>query len=584
MLEALPYKEIWAIDFEFQMGPGEIPIPVCLVALELKLNRLIRLWQDEMQTLSQSPYSVGEESLIVAYYASAEIGCHLSLSWPKPTNILDLFTEFRVKTNGIHLPTGSGLIGALIHHGLDSISADEKTEMRDLILSCGPWTSDQRMDILEYCKSDVDALARLLPLMLPKIDLPRALLRGQYMSAAAQMEFNGIPIDLPTLTRLRQNWDKIQDRLIESIDSDYGVFDGRSFRSKKFSEWLGHSGIPWPYQNGKLDLSEDAFRQMARSHPAVAPLHELRATLSQMRLADLAVGGDARNRVMLSAFRARTSRNQPSNSKFIFGQATWIRSLIQPPPGHAVVYIDWSQQEFAIAAALSNDKKMIQAYESGDPYLAFAIQAGAAPPDATKLIHGAIRDQFKGCALAVQYGMGEESLASRIGQPVVQARQLLRLHRETYCDFWDWSDSVSAHAMLRGFIRTVYGWPIHVGEFANDRSLRNFPMQANGAEMLRIACCLGIDRGIEICAPVHDAVLILAPLDDLEQHILTMQQAMAEASRAVLNGFELRSDCSIVRHPDRYSDPRGEVMWSKVMELLDAINAENELDEVRHAA
>jgi DNA polymerase-1 len=36
-------------------------------------------------------------------------------------------------------------------------------------------------------------------------------------------------------------------------------------------------------------------------------------------------------------------------------------------------------------------------------------------------------------------------------------------------------------------------------------------MQANGAEMLRMACCLGTEQGIEICAPVHDAVLICAP-------------------------------------------------------------------------
>jgi DNA polymerase I len=73
--------------------------------------------------------------------------------------------------------------------------------------------------------------------------------------------------------------------------------------------------------------------------------------------------------------------------------------LIQPPPGHAIAYIDWAQQEFGIAAALSRDPLMMDAYRSGDPYLAFAKQAGAAPPDATKATHKTIRDQFKrhGC-------------------------------------------------------------------------------------------------------------------------------------------------------------------------------------------
>ena len=34
-------------------------------------------------------------------------------------------------------------------------------------------------------------------------------------------------------------------------------------------------------------------------------------------------------------------------------------------------------------AALSGDQLMMDAYRSGDPYLAFAKQAGAAPADAT---------------------------------------------------------------------------------------------------------------------------------------------------------------------------------------------------------
>jgi hypothetical protein len=44
--------------------------------------------------------------------------------------------------------------------------------------------------------------------------------------------------------------------------------------------------------------------------------------------------------------------------------------------------------------------------------------------------------------------------------------------------------------MLTGELRTVFGWTVRVGQDANPRSLRNFPMQANGAEMMRLAACL----------------------------------------------------------------------------------------------
>jgi hypothetical protein len=97
----------------------------------------------------------------------------------------------------------------------------------------------------------------------------------------------------------------------------------------------------------------------------------------------------------------------------------------------------------------------------------------------------------------------------------------------------------------------------------------NFPMQANGAEMLRLACCLGTERGIEICAPVHDAVLIGAPLEELEHQVQAMRDDMAEASGVVLDGFELRTDAELIRHPQRYQDGRGATMWGTVTDLLE---------------
>jgi hypothetical protein len=123
--------------------------------------------------------------------------------------------------------------------------------------------------------------------------------------------------------------------------------------------------------------------------------------------------------------------------------------------------------------------------------------------------------------------------------------------------------------MLTGSLHTVFGWTVHIGEKPNPRSLRNFPMQANGAEMLRIACCLATERGIEVCAPVHDAVLICAPLERLKADIAAMRAAMAEAAHAVLAGFELGTDTNIVCWPERYMDGRGAVMWQRVMKLLD---------------
>jgi hypothetical protein len=537
-----------------------------MVAREMRSGQLVRLWQHE---LSEPPFSMGPESLFVAYYSSAEWNCHLVLGWPLPARVLDLYAEFRCLTSGLQTPCGSGLLGAMSYFGLDAIDAAEKDAMRQLAMRGGPWSEHERGALLDYCQTDVDALARLLPAMLPKIDFPRALIRGRYMTASARMESAGVPIDVPALTKIRMNWDSLQERLIAQIDQNYGVYNGRTFKADRWEAWLNARGISWPrLPSGSLALDDDTFRELARSHPEVGPIRELRTSLSQLRLNELAVGSDGRNRCLLSAFGSRTGRNQPSNTRFIFGPAVWLRGLIRPKPGSAIAYLDYEQQEFGIGAALSGDRAMMDAYRSGDPYLAFARQAGAVPPDATKHSHAAERDRFKVCALAVQYGMEAEGLAKKLDDTPARGRELLRLHHGTYPTYWRWSDAIRDYAILRGELQAVFGWTVHVGENVNPRSLRNFPLQGNGGEMLRLACCFATEQGIRVCCPVHDALLIEAPAAEIDDAVRQCQEVMEEASRVVLDGFTIRTEAKVVRFPDRYMDKRGLAMWNAVSELV----------------
>jgi DNA polymerase-1 len=579
-LNSFPYREVWCCDFEFHGADGGIPVPVCMVAKELRSGRVIRMWQDGLQRADAAPFDTGPDTLFVAYYASAEIGCFLVLGWPPPERILDLFTEFRAVTNGLVVPHGNSLLGALAYFGQPAMGAEAKTEMRDLILSGGPWDGHDREAILDYCQGDVEALQRLISalagLVAPDPDntsarLGQALLRGRYMAAVASMENIGVPIDVPMLERLRVEWDPIKASLISAVDTDYGVYEGSTFKLAKFEAWLVRKGIPWPrLTSGTLAMDDDTFRQMARAYPLVAPLHELRHSLSKLKLNSLQVGDDGRNRCLLSPFRSKTGRNQPSNAKFIFGPSRWLRGLIKPAPGYGISYLDFGSQEIAIAAALSGDGAMVEAYTSGDPYMTFAKQAGLAPAGATKDTHKDVRNRCKAIVLGVGYGMGAKSMACRAGLSVSEARELLRRHHETYRKFWQWAENNVNVALAGGTLTTVYGWPIHSGPLTklNDRSLLNFPMQANGAEMMRLAACMGVEAGLRICAPIHDALLLESPLDRLEEDVFLLKGLMVKASEIVMQSLACRVDAEIVRYPDRYRDEGGGEMWDRVMALL----------------
>ena len=244
-MERLPFKEIWAVDFEFHDNgrPGNRQVPVCMVAKELRTGTLRRVWRDELLSMHTAPFDTSKDSLIIAYYASAEIHCFYVLGWPVPENLIDCFAEFRVLTNGAPTIRGNGLLGALTWFGLNAISSEEKTEMRDLILSGGPWSTQQQKAILDYCQTDVDALTGLLPALVRELRhrphwLAHALNRGNYMMASGFMEYNGVPVDTETLDKMIGNWDGIRSKIVKEVTQEFPVFDGVTFKMDLFRRYL----------------------------------------------------------------------------------------------------------------------------------------------------------------------------------------------------------------------------------------------------------------------------------------------------------------------------------------------------------
>jgi DNA polymerase-1 len=501
----LPFAQVWCVDFEFVSKSGERPDVVCLAARELWTRQTFKLWRNEIDSVP--PYPTDASTLFVCFVANAECACHLALNWPLPARILDLSPEFRNITNGRLAPEGKGLLGALAYYGLDAVGGKRKDAMQKRVMKGWPFTAEERAQILDYCLSDVEALERLLPKMLPQIDLGVALYRGEFVASSALMEHRGVPLDREIFPSLADQAirNAVRDAMVPAIDKDYGVCvrdkaGNWSFNIEQFKAYLARVDIGWPLlETGKLNMKRKVWEDQSRGHPQLENLRQLRHTRDKMRKVKLAVGHDHCNRTTLWSFKSKPSRTQPKASLWIFSPAVWLRSLIKPEPGQAVAYVDWSSMEFMIAACLSDDPVMLAFYREGDPYLSFAKRVGAAPGTATKSTHALLRDRYKIGLLAIQYGM---------------------------C-----------------------------------------------AEILRIACVLGTRHGVQLLAPVHDAVLIGSTIERIEADVALMRELMRRASRIVLNATadgtrELRTDAKIVCHPDRYSDPRGSDIWGWVLTKL----------------
>jgi DNA polymerase I-like protein with 3'-5' exonuclease and polymerase domains len=591
---------VWLLDTEFATPVGDPVVPVCVVGRELFTGRCIQEFFDPNREY-QNPFPLGPDALFVAYAAQAEWGCFLSLNWQLPAHVLDLYAEFRNEISGRRPPSGSNchdtrLIGAMAYYGLDSISAVEKQQMQERTSRGHPFAADERTPILEYCKSDVDCLEKLLEAMAPTIELPYALFRGRYTKAVARIERAGIPTDRDCYERVVRNRERLKSRLIADFEAQHGPSPYiqnkqgvHRFNFRKLEAFLAQRGLLEAWEKTprhRLATNEDYLQEMARKHAGLRPLADLVKRIADLRQFGLTIGSDSRARFPVMPFKADTGRNQPKAKQFVLAQSSWTRGFILAPPRFSVAYADWSAAEFAIAAWLSDDKAMQEAYASGDPYLDSAVKMSFAQPGATKQTDGTTRDVFKTWLLSAQNGVTAKSLvdrlpaelAERVPAPLATAEEFLEKHRKIYWRYWQWAEArVEIFMHEKRCEETIFGWRHRLNENLKDWQVRNqslnFPVQATCAEILRWACIYATEEGIDVLAPVHDALLVGGPTDQIEEIVMRTQECMNRASELVL-GTVMRTDVKIFNHPERFMDPRGAETWRSIMRMLDEVEQE----------
>jgi DNA polymerase family A len=591
----LPFREIWVVDSEYYPGAGKANggrdgdaiTPLCVVAREMRSGRVVRLWQDECGPFP--PYRLDADALIISFFGTAEFGTHIALGWGKPVCALDAYVEFRHFVNDGRVKSGDrekgfySIGGALRYFCEDEIDVVHKKDMRARIVEGPPFTHQERRDILDCCEDDVNALERLVPHIIPTIrSLEHAMFRAEFVGVTAGQEHRGVPLDLSLLDRTRHSWDGMRLDLVTELDGPFGIYeivDGKPhWRRDRFVDYVRRNHMTWlTYPDGSLDERDQAFREMEGKYPHIAPLRELRYSLSKMRLNDLQVGNDGRNRTILGPYGTKTGRNAPSNSKYIFGPAKWIRFFIMPPPGRVLIHRDFCQQEPRIAAVQSGDMALLEACESGDVYLGIAGQLGFLSESMSPPERKAVRTLFKTVVLGIQYAMGAHTLAERTGISVSEAGEILARLRARFRVFGDYARSVVEHAGLFLEVSTPYGWVMQCPSGINSRTVRNFPIQSAGAEVLHVACILAERRGIEVVAPVHDAIMAEASIDQAEDVSAALDRCMRDASAIVLRGYELPTDVQLIgagQEHQRYYDDRGEAMWNTVMKLVNKLEQE----------
>jgi hypothetical protein len=387
------------------------------------------------------------------------------------------------------------------------------------------------------------------------------------MMALAEIEHLGFPVDVPLYLWMREHWTEIKQRMIDACPHD--VFDGLSFNHEKFERFLVEDlGVTsWKRTPaGRLLLQSKYFEQMAYEYPQLEGIHRIKRQLDTFDEFTLGIHTkDARNRAAWWPFKSKTGRNQPKALNVFSNHSRYVRGLGTPPPGRALCELDYEQQEFGIVAALSEDPKMIESYRSGDAYMALAILVGAAPSGATKETHKAIRDRYKVAALAVQFGSTGAGIARRLGEPHADGAVLLREYDNTYEVFRRWQELKRVNARYGEPMILSHGWRLFGGEDIGWRTIDNFWAQGSGSEMLRSAVVKIRQARIDIVALIHDAIILEADVDDIEDAATTAARIMGDVSEKILLGrLRLRTEAKFVYPGNRLLCKEALPMWELV--------------------
>jgi hypothetical protein len=572
-------------EFDAKKGKGEPPgSPICICAIEIDQHGSVTKHRLAAPYPTRPPWERDDPFLTIFFAAGAEVGSYMNVAWSFPSPVIDLYAEYMVlhntemvrKGGGSKLP-GPSLINACRRYGVAGMDEARKEDMRALAYSKTNHTPEEIALLQDYClEDDCGMLLRLFKAMQPRIDFLRAPIRGAFMMEIERMRWHGIPIDMPIYRRTEQRGADVAANLRVELNRKLGaeIYYQDVFKRATVFQVMRRNGIPIPVdpKTKKFSCATKLIKSMIETYPLLKEFYEDKRMVDAVKNLKLEIGADNRNRFWLNPFGTKTGRNNPSTNRCVLGLPHTMRSFIKPAPGMALAQGDYGAEEIGIAAGLSGDPVLQADYRSGDPYRQFAAAAlGILEPTEQQ------RQIYKATVLGRIYGLGAASLARNLGISKAQAQRIIAQMDARYPVLDAWLRRVSVKAAHIVPIVCTLGWSLTSSGHPDEaRTFLNYPMQGNGAELMRLVIVRAGAAGLRLIGCAHDSFLIEAPIAEIERDVARLQDIMRQASRDLLNGFELRADCKperdIVRYPARFIDKRemedGMRHWNRLMALI----------------
>lgn len=293
------------------------------------------------------------------------------------------------------------------------------------------------------------------------------------------------------------------------------------------------------------------------------------------------VGSDYVNRPNYNPYGTQTGRNGHKSSSFIFAGPHWTRCVVEPPKGKVLLEFDYGSEEVWIAGCASKDDALMKSYLSADVYWSYMAFTGAVPieigiPTEEQRSqepwakYAKLRSPYKTIFLSISYGAQAKSLYQAVATSTGNAdltiedgKKWLREFQEAYPQYAEWKEILLDYyaqgyqLMLPDFYRLGV-------DNMSPLSTANMPIQGTGSTILRVACKMLYEQGIEVISTMHDAITVLCDEQLADVTAKRVEKLMSDAAKIVLEADGMKvGDAEIVKHGETWLHGRGKADYKR---------------------
>lgn len=367
--------------------------------------------------------------------------------------------------------------------------------------------------IKDYAAEDADVTFQLKDKFVPKLKETETEklfteVEVPLITVLADMEREGINLDVKGLkdfsAQLAEDITKVDDEIQQLAGTKFNISSPKQVGEILF-EYLKIVDNPKKTKTGQYATSEDILAKLEGKHPIISKILDYRELVKLKStyvdaLPDLVSGVTHRihtsfNQVVAVTGRLSSDNPNLQNIPIRTERGRQIRKAFIPRnEDYVLLSADYSQIELRVAASMSGDPGMCEAFNAGkDIHTATAAKVYGVPEnEVTK----DMRYKAKSVNFGIIYGQGAFGLAENLNISRTEAKQLIDNYFKEYEGIKKFMDGQVNFAREHGYVKTLLGrkrWlrditssNATVRSFA-ERNAINAPIQGSAADMIKVA-------------------------------------------------------------------------------------------------